>query len=263
MLLRVEDRKGSVLLEESGEERITMVYSPGYHKGDKIVFCCNKPGYYELQLEDTMPPAILYVKERAVFPIPFGMRERMCYNPRSFRGKHHLLQVKTVGADGLRIRRNLAYNPYDRKDTTGIWPHASASAETRGEPLFAARNAIDGICANHGHFPYPYQSWGINGDPEAELLIEFGNPVVIDTLCITLRADFPHDSYWEKGTVVFSDGSNRELAFERTDKPQKFSMEGKRSSSLVLKNLIKANEKAKFPALTQLEVWGSNVDLPS
>ena len=35
--------------------------------------------------------------------------------------------------------------------------------------MFAARNAIDGIFENSAHGEYPYQSWGINRDPNAPI----------------------------------------------------------------------------------------------
>lgn len=53
-------------------------------------------------------------------------------------------------------------NPYDSHETKGIYPHAQANVETRGEAVFAARNAIDGVFANWSHGEWPYQSWGIN-----------------------------------------------------------------------------------------------------
>ena len=43
--------------------------------------------------------------------------------------------------------------------------------ETGGEAVFAARNAIDGIYENSSHGEWPYQSWGINRDPNACLTL--------------------------------------------------------------------------------------------
>ena len=48
----------------------------------------------------------------------------------------------------------------------------SANVETRGEAVFAARNAIDGIYENDAHGIWPYQSWGINRDPNAALTLD-------------------------------------------------------------------------------------------
>ena len=48
--------------------------------------------------------------------------------------------------------------------------------------MFAARNAIDGIFENSAHGEYPYQSWGINRDPNAALTLDFGREVLLDSL---------------------------------------------------------------------------------
>ena len=42
-------------------------------------------------------------------------------------------------------RRNLTFSPYDCHGNHSFYPHASANVETRGEAVFAARNAVDGI----------------------------------------------------------------------------------------------------------------------
>ena len=88
-------------------------------------------------------------------------------------------------------RRNLAFNCYDTHRDLGLYPHASANVETRGEAVFAARNAIDGVWENASHGEWPYQSWGINRDPNAALTVDFGREVLLDELRITERADFP------------------------------------------------------------------------
>lgn len=49
---------------------------------------------------------------------------------------------------------------------------------------------MDGIYENDAHGTWPYQSRGINRDPNAALTIEFGRSVTVDELRLTLRADF-------------------------------------------------------------------------
>ena len=159
----------------------------------------------------------------------------------------------------IAARRNLAYNPYDEHGDTGFYPHASANVETRGEAVFAARNAIDGIFENSAHGEYPYQSWGINRDPNAALTLDFGREVLLDELRITERADFPHDNYWVKATVEFSDGSTLDIPLVKSAKPQSVAFEPKRVRSLVLKDLIQAEGTSPFPALTQIEAFGTEV----
>lgn len=120
-------------------------------------------GYYVLQLEDTLAPALVYVTRPEVeYRIPHG-DDRIVFSPKSFSGRRHLIRARIARPEEVAARRNLAFNPYDRHGDTGIYPHARANVETRGEAVFAAYNAIDGIYENGSHGEWPYQSWGING----------------------------------------------------------------------------------------------------
>ena len=104
---------------------------------------------------------------------------------------------------------------------------------------------------------WPYQSWGINRDPNAALTLQFGRRVTVDELRITLRADFPHDSWWTAATVVFSDGSREVLSLKKSALPQAFPIEPRTITHLVLCELKKADDPSPFPALSQIEVWGT------
>jgi hypothetical protein len=93
------------------------------------------------------------------------------------------------------------------------------------------------------------------------LTLEFGRPVRADTLVLTTRADFPHDAWWKSARVTLSNGDTRILTLEKSPegKGQSFDLGGFVITSLLLDNLKKANDPSPFPALTQLEVWGTNV----
>ena len=148
-------------------------------------------GYYVLQLEDTLAPALVYVTRPEVeYRIPHG-DDRIVFSPKSFSGSRHLIRARIARPEEVAARRNLAFNPYDRHGDTGIYPHARANVETRGEAVFAAYNAIDGIYENGSHGEWPYQSWGNQPGPERGMDASFGRPVGIDELRLTLRADFP------------------------------------------------------------------------
>ena len=257
MKLEILDRNGKRLASSEGDGRIEMVYPAPYRKGDRVVFRCGRSGWYLFRPEDTLPETLVYVKEKAEFVIPFGRMARVNYPPRSFKGRQHFLSAAPASPSQAGARRNLALNPLDQHGGTGMWPHAHATTETRNEALFAARNAIDGIHANSRHFPYPYGSWGINKDPSAALTVDFAVPVTVDELVLTLRADFPHDSYWTKGTVVFSDGSREKLTFEKSAEPQHFTIPPRTVTGLTLGELIKAEDESPYPALRQIEVWGT------
>ena len=146
----------------------------------------------------------------------------------------------------------------DNAENTGLFPHAKANIETRGESVFAARNAIDGCYANSSHGNWPYQSWGINQDPNAELTLDFGRAVRIDRLVFTIRADFPHDSWWTQGTVSFSDGTSEVVELGKRAEPQCFPIKRQGITWLKVGQLIKADDPSPFPALTQIEAFGRN-----
>lgn len=256
MTLTVQDAKDDILASKSGNNDVLLVYPGRYPGGASIRLTVPAPGYYQIHLEDTLPPALVWLEAaEAVFPIP-SRRARGCYSPRAFHGKKHVLYARAAGTEEAALRRNLALNPYDGNGTAGIYPHASSNAQTRGEAIFAPRNAIDGIAASERHGFYPYQNWGINKDPNAALQIAFGAPVDLDTLILTLRADFPHDSYWTEGQVAFSDGSSEHLSFIKTGAPQIFPVRKTHIQWLRLHSLVKAQDNSPFPALTQLEAWG-------
>jgi len=109
---------------------------------------------------------------------------------------------------------------------------------------------------NHGHGSWPYASWGINKDPNAEIKIEFGRRVSVDCLKVYLRADFPHDSWWTQATVTFSDGSYEVLELIKSDRAQVFPMKERKTEWIKLSALVKADDESPFPALTQLEAYG-------
>lgn len=230
-----------------------------YQPGDWVSLEGDSPALFcEIQLEDSMPSALVYLPDGNLqFPIP-PEDNRSNYSPKSFSGTVHLLRARMAEEVELSQRRNLALNPYDSHETKGFYPHAQANVETRNEAVFAARNAIDGVFVNWSHGEWPYQSWGINRDPNAELRLDFGRPVLVDELRLTIRADFPHDSWWEEITVEFSDGSREVFRLNKTGTPQSFPIEPRKIQWLVLKELKKAPDSSPFPALTQIEVWGTS-----
>ncbi|MGE4585255.1 MAG: carbohydrate-binding protein [Sphaerochaeta sp.] len=236
---------------------VALVHQGEYKKGDRVRIRVDTPGCHYLQLDECMGRHIVYLLDEAEYTIPIREAERTCYPPSAFRGDLHYLTLETVDA-ALGIR-NLACNPYDHAQTKGMFPHIKANVETRGEMIFAGRNAIDGIFANEGHGQYPYTSWGINRRADAALHLDFARPVSVRKLCITLRADWPHDSWWTEATVEFDQKTARILTLSQTARPQCFSLTSTICTSLTLKNLLKADDGSPFPALTQLEVWGEEI----
>lgn len=235
----------------------SLVYGTEYKEGDCILVERNDESKYcVVQLEDSMPPALIYMDEKRMpFYIP-DPDKRSCYSPKSFTGTCHLLRARAATEEEMNVRRNLAFNPYDCGREIGCYPHASSSVEAQS-PAFAARNAIDGIFENNSHGEWPYQAWGINKNPEATWKLDFGRLVTLDELRLTLRADFPHDNWWHSVTVEFSDGSKEVLSLVRTEKTQSFPISPRTVRWLELKELKIAENGSEFPALTQFEAYGT------
>ena len=192
------------------------------------------------------------------FEIPFD-EKKTSYNPKAFAGDIHYLYIRKARPEEWEGCRNLALNPMDQHGDRGCFPHAWANVETRGEAVFAARNAIDGVTANASHGAWPYESWGINRREDAEWRLDFGRTVKADKIIVYLRADFPHDNWWTEGKVTFSDGTEMILPLEKGGHGQEFCFEPKQIEWLTFSDLKKADDPSPFPALTQFEVYGTEV----
>ena len=144
--LKILDAEGQTLMTAPGAEQVSLVYMNAYKPGDRVALEIGTPGQYiVIQFEDTMAPALVYVVKREInFHIPFG-EQAITYSPKSFSGCCHIIRARFATEAEIKARRNLAFNPYDEHGDTGFFPHASANVETRGEAVFAARNAVDGI----------------------------------------------------------------------------------------------------------------------
>lgn len=260
LTISVQNAAGVVLDSASGEGECWLVYEPAYAPGDQLYVSCGQPDQFlVLCLDDALPPAFVYCKgPRFSFPVPFE-EARNVFSPRAFSGERHYLHVRLAAPCEIAARKNLALNPWATHELGGPYPHASANVETRGEMVFAARNAIDGLKANAFHGEWPYTSWGINCDPHAAWLLEFGRMVELDEAVFYLRADFPHDAWWQSAVLNFSDGSRVTVALEKTAAGQRFPFPPRKTEWVRLDTLKKADDPSPFPALTQLELWGHDL----
>ena len=224
-----------------GEDEIHLVYPKAYELGDTLVFTSDEvPGFYVIRVDGAMDEAYVYLtQERLAYTIPFERNEyskadRISYCLGSFSGPTHYITMRRARPEENKNFRNLAKNVMDQHDDVGCYPHVHANAETKGPiaPLFAARNAIDGV--------------------------EFGRPVDLEELRLTTRADFPHDSWWTQGTVSFSDGTSEVVDLGKRAEPQSFPIKRQGITWLKVGQLIKADDPSPFPALTQIEAFGRN-----
>ena len=257
--IAVKGSDNTIKASASGDDQAVLVYEGGYEEGDVIVCKTDhKGGHYVIRIDDCMDESFVYLtKEEVIFTIPFGDK-KVSYNPNAFTGERHYLTIRKAAAWETEQHRNLAVNVMDQHGDTGCFPHAFANVETRGEAVFAARNAIDGVLANESHGEWPYESWGINRQDDAEITLDFGREVDFDQIVLYTRADFPHDNWWVEATITFSDGSREVVKMEKSVKPHVFSLKKKNITWLKLSDLIKADDPSPFPALTQIQVYGKD-----
>lgn len=231
-----------------------------YDEGDTIEVILDRPNVYlVVKLDETLDSSFIFVKDKQWrYPVSLSENAEEARPENRFMSRRHYLSVRTATPEEIAVYRNLALNPHDQKEFTGAYPHAYANVETRNDATFFACNAINGIHANHSHGSYPYQSWGINQQLDAALTIDFGREVMVDKVAFTLRADFPHDNYWTQVSLSFSDGSKEVFETVKSALPQTFSFPARRITSVVFQELIQAEDPSPFPALTEIELFGTN-----
>lgn len=121
--LKVLNARGETLAVSPAGSRVSLVHTAPYQAGDWIALECGASGMYcVIQLEDSMPPALVYIKGSAMdFPIP-PADNRVNYSPKSFTGSSHLIRARTATVDEITTCRNLALNPYDCHGEHGFFP---------------------------------------------------------------------------------------------------------------------------------------------
>ncbi|MBE2894694.1 hypothetical protein [Spirabiliibacterium falconis] len=253
------DKNENIKLARSDFDEVVTTFKGEYAQGDKwVVEAQHYPCYLKVRLEDSFESAVLYLTEKLVFTIPFGDDIRVYNSDKAFRGGIHFVWVRVAREYEIAQYGNLAFNPYQQAAQQGIYPSAVSNIQA-GNIRFAARNVIDGAFDTSAHGSYPYTSWSNAQDPNAQLHIEFGREVEVDCIVLYLRADFPHDSWWQAITLRFDDGQEEQIEAQRTGKAQCYHISPRRCQKITLTHLIKGEEPAPFTALSQLEVLGHNV----
>lgn len=260
LTLKVLNKLGETICSDCGEAYVSLVHQEEYEEGSQIVLETSKKNIFVmLQLDDAMGEALCYLTGDFIYPIPFG-EKRVSYSPKAFYGSRHYLCARLAAKEEIEGYRNLAYNVYDHHENSACYPHAWANVETRGEAVFAARNAIDGVCENRSHGEWPYQSWGINRQEDAEMTVELGHEAEIDKIVLFTRADFPHDNWWKQVTLSFSDGTKEVCSLEKSTLPHIIEIAKRVTKSVRISDLIKSDDPSPFPALTQIQIYGQEVE---
>ena len=171
LCIKVIDKNGLTINVRRDENEVHLSLFHEYQEGDQIIIeVSDTPVFAWLQLDDALGRSLVYLTGNLWYKIPFG-EKRINLSPKAFAGGRHLLTLKKARDFEVNTYRNLAFNVNDCHENSTCFPHASANVETRGEAVFAAKNAIDGVTAATCHGEWPYASWGINflGDqPESE-----------------------------------------------------------------------------------------------
>lgn len=235
---------------------VSFEYHNVYEPGMKWSIETSEPWIW-VKVTEEIPETLLYLKNCFMeYIIPFG-EERQPYPPGAFDGTQHRISARAALPAEVSKRRNLSLNPLDQRRSSDCYPRCSANVETRGESVFAARNTIDGVLENTSHGEWPYQSWGEGESSNAEIVTEFGRDVVVDQIILYLRADFPHDNWWQQVTLSFSDDSTLIVPLKKTREGQSVTFPARRIRWVKMGDLVRSNEESPFPALTQWEVYGT------
>ena len=163
--------------------------------------------------------------------------------------------------------KNVALNPSDVRSPGHGFPHASSNSEypcppTSGtgactpDTTFLALNAIDGRTGNSCHGSLPNcGSWGPQILDNLWWRVDFGHDVQVDKVVIWIRHDFPHDSWWQDATLVFSDSSKVAIHPDSVALGQPFTFIASRIiNSLTITNLVPFENK--WCAFSEVQVWG-------
>ncbi len=259
LTLKLLDKDGKVLLEDSAEDMASLVVRREYEDGDSIILETSEQNIHVwFQADEVLGESFVYLTGNVKYVIP-PRNNRRNMAPKAFKGDLHYLYARTALDEEVGQYRNLAKNTCDLRETENMYPHATANVETRGEAVFFACNAIDGVCENRSHGAWPYASWGINRQDDAEITIDFGRLIETDRVILFTRADFPHDNWWTQVTLTFSDGTSVDWAIEKSRFAHTLTFEKKQITWIRMSNMIKADDPSPFPALTQLEVYGTVV----
>jgi len=159
-------------------------------------------------------------------------------------------------SDPGRGYRNLALNPDGKR---GEFPKTSSNNVCRDLSEFSHVKVVNGRTDNRGHGKR-HPSWGPGMIDDPWLRIDLGKEHEMDKLVITVRADFPHDSYWKSGVIEFSDGSRHAFSLKKKAAAQTIAFPPRRASWVKVNDLVRAEDK--WCAFTEVEIWGRDVPQP-
>lgn len=256
----VFDQKDTLIAEAAHPEAALLCVDREWEEGDRVEIVSDPGSHLSVKMDVTLGEGEVYLPDgKMSWPIPQG-EHRLAYAPGAFAGKRHIIIARKMTDNELAAIRDLARNPADLRGDTDFYPHCTANVETRNESVFAARNVIDGLRFNTYHGEWPFESWGIGARTDAWCKIDFGREIVAHRMCLTLRADFPHDAYWVSGHAVDSNGNEIAFDLEKTGERQWIDLGGRRVRWLRLERMVKSDDPSAFPSLRAWEVYGTECE---
>ena len=254
----VQSSDGTVLASAGHPEEALLSVDRIYRPGDEIRI--SGASHLFVQMDQALPSGEVFLPDsKMTWPVPVG-EHRLAYAPGLFEAPRHIISARVIPENELILSRKISCNPADLRGDTDFFPHCTANVETRNEACFCARNVIDGIRLNSFHGEWPFQSWGIGAREDAWCQLDFGRAVIAEKMALTLRADFPHDAYWTSGHVILFDGTDLSFDLKKTGERQWIDLGNRKTSRLRLERLVKSNDPSAFPALTQWEVFGRDLN---
>lgn len=248
----------------TGDGSAALTVTNAFAKGDKITVTLAEGQHYLAfcLATDTVEESILYLPDSVfTFEVP---NVSVSY-PKDLT-RRATITARIPTDEELATSRNLALNPADLIDATNVYPHASTTSvhdinNENNRLCFESRNIIDGFTQNNGHGGYPVQSWGpANTFPKTgSVTIDFGRTVTLSELIIYLRADFPHDTYWDSCTAVFSDGTEIDLSFAKTADAQSFKLNTPLTTTSVKFTNFNKVAGSEWAAWMEVEAIGADV----
>lgn len=239
-----ENNEPQPLVSANSEQCYLATQGYLFQDGDVICVTVDTPdSFLMVRLATSLKEDLVFVPHGEInYLVDLSANRREAQSSALFTGTTHYLSVRQAEEFEIKNYRNLSENTHDQKDFTGAYPHAYANVETRNDAVFFACNAIDGILASRSHGAYPFQSWGINQQADAALTIDFGRQVQVDRVGFCLRADFPHDNYWEKVTLKFGEDDEETFSLAKTGAMQYFTFSARTVTAVTLQNLIPATD---------------------
>lgn len=258
--------KSGDITEVTGDNSVELSIKDAYQVGDRIKITLPEGQHYVAFClsEGNVEETILYLpKSTFTYTV---QNISMSYPPKMSSERKSTITARIPTTEELTSSRNLACNPADLESNKNVYPHATTSnvhdkSNESNRLQFEARNAIDGFTQNTGHGTWPVQSWGPGSDCDASdtFKIDFGRDVSLTEIVIYLRADFPHDTYWDSCTVKFSDGTTQVLSFTKTADAQSFTLESAVTTSSITFTGFNKVAGSDWAAWMEIQAIGSDI----